>query len=448
LNPNPEITFAKTVVGSSQVGVRLPVTYEYTLTFVSGSFAGSSIIISDDNATPTFKLDDFGFNASSTSMNQVIKPVLQSSSLYNIGDSNNNGNVDAGEAWKFRATVIPPAPMQVQITSTAPKQDSGTVSWTTLANGDIRVFYRQDQAFNDNTYGTGSDAGWTKQGKTHMFNNLVGSDKAGFVVYYADGSEMARFYQDYITASGTATTTYSGYQSLGFSGGDGAWVSGTTQAAFTDFDSTLELNLNRPGGFTLNAASGGNTPYTKMIVNTPTAAAALPPGGAVDPNWDQINGYYFTIKQSALAAKGFGGAFIFDQHNSPAKIGGSNTYTPTIREGDSTNTATASIKSLIDQKIYTDTDQATVTIGKNPPPPPPGQMPKFFVVDDKSPDSTYTYAASGAAIGSWLLKEKYNKYSRDIASNADGSKLWVLDKSKAVNLYSKDASGNYVWQSA
>jgi len=33
--------------------------------------------------------------------------------------------------------------------------DSGTLSYTTLANGDIRVSYRQSFNFNDNTYGTG-----------------------------------------------------------------------------------------------------------------------------------------------------------------------------------------------------------------------------------------------------------------------------------------------------
>ena len=85
-----------------------------------------------------------------------------------------------------------------------------------------------------------------------------------------------------------------------------------------------------------------------------------------------------------------------------------------------------------------DTDTATITIGNVVPPPPPGQTPKFFVADDKSPDTTFTYSASGASIGSWLLKDKYNKYPRDIAANADSSKLWVVDKNKSGLLKKTD----------
>ncbi len=64
--------------------------------------------------------------------------------------------------------------------------DSGTLSYQTLANGDIRVTYRQSINFNDNTYGTGCDSGWTSQGKTHKFGDLTGSDKAGFEVKYSE----------------------------------------------------------------------------------------------------------------------------------------------------------------------------------------------------------------------------------------------------------------------
>lgn len=95
-NPTPEIVFAKTVVGPSQVAPFAPVTYEYRVTSVNGSFAGSSLVISDDNATPSFKLDDFGYDASSSSPNQVIKPVLQDASIYNIGDINNSKRSGGG----------------------------------------------------------------------------------------------------------------------------------------------------------------------------------------------------------------------------------------------------------------------------------------------------------------------------------------------------------------
>ncbi len=93
--------------------------------------------------------------------------------------------------------------MTVTPTAGGPVYDSGTLSYETLANGDVRVYYRQDNNFNDNTYGTGSDAGWTSQGKTHKFGDLTGSDKAGFLVKYSDGTTLVQFYQDYISSSST-----------------------------------------------------------------------------------------------------------------------------------------------------------------------------------------------------------------------------------------------------
>ena len=119
----------------------------------------------------------------------------------------------------------------------------------------------------------------------------MGRDIAGFVVTFAHASEMARIYPDCRSDSDAATNTYFGDQSLGITGGEGEWISGTTQAAFTDFPRTLELNPNRSGGFTLNAAVGVNTPCLKMITNIPTASVVLPAGSVVDPKSHQKNGY-------------------------------------------------------------------------------------------------------------------------------------------------------------
>ncbi|MGA0200762.1 MAG: DUF7467 domain-containing protein, partial [Prochlorotrichaceae cyanobacterium] len=106
-----------------------------------------------------------------------------------------------------------------------------------------------------------------------------------------------------------------------FSGGDGKLIDGGTLNAnaatlLYDFDSTLETNLNQAG-------------YTGFIVNSPLN----------DPKWNNVNGYSFTVKKEAFGSAGFGGVTIFDQHNSPAKTGGSNSYIPEVVGGVSTNTA-------------------------------------------------------------------------------------------------------------
>lgn len=436
----PELLFSKDVVvpANAEVPAFTPVTFEYSVEAKGGSFSGTSVRIVDDNATPDIPEDDFGYDGSLPDAGQTIKPVLDLAGIYNIGDRNSNGQIDSSEVWKYQATVIPPIQMDVTIVSSTGQStvyDSGVITWKTLANGDVRVMYRQANAFNDNTYGTGSDAGWAAIGKTHTFSNLTGSDKAGFDVYYSDGTKIARFYQDYITASRTASGDYSGYRSLGFSGGDGSFISGNRNV-FKDFSSTLQDNLNRPGGYTFKG-SATPTPYTKMIVNSPTANAVL----VDDPNWNQVNGYDFTIDASAFSAgKQFGGAFIFDQHNSPAKTGRSNTYIPTIRYGGSTNTAVVKANLIGDGTEYTNTDSATVNIISQAPPVTPV---KFYVVDNN--DNTYTYDSNGGSIGNWKLNTSYNKDPRDVAANAAGDKLWVVDKNKTINLY-ESQSGNWTWK--
>ncbi len=58
---------------------------------------------------------------------------------------------------------------------------------------------------------------------------------------------------------------------------------------------------------------------------------------------------------------------------------------------------------------------------------------KFFVVDSSS-DRTYRYQANGASVSNSALATG-NTNSRGIASNADGSRLWVLDNNRTVYVY-------------
>ena len=317
----------------------------------TGGVELSNIVVKDDNATPNFAADDFS-----------PTPVL--SGGFNTGDLDHDNKLDTTETWKYSATVIPPFNMTVTVAPGATPISSGSLSYVTLANGDIRVFYRQDANFNDNTYGTGSDLGWTSQGKTHTFSNLTGSDKAGFLVKYADGTTLVQFYQDYITASTTQEqigganeyATYSGYRSLGYTGGDGSLVAGNG-AVLKDFDSTLETNMNQAG------TANNGVAYTAMTVNSPTNGVNNPL--PTDVKWDVVDGYSFVIDKSAFTTKAFGGVTIFDQHNSPAKVGGSNTYIPDIKGGGSVNTAVVTGTPPTGPNV-SDDDPATVVIVTGP----------------------------------------------------------------------------------
>ena len=108
--------------------------------------------------------------------------VISGADEKNIGDLDGDGLLDTNEVWKYSASVVPAVQMTITPTAGGPTYDAGMLHHETLANGDIRVYYRQDNNFNDNTYGTGSDIGWTSQGRTHKFGDLTGSDKAGFAL--------------------------------------------------------------------------------------------------------------------------------------------------------------------------------------------------------------------------------------------------------------------------
>lgn len=149
-----------------------------------------------------------------------------------------------------------------------------------------------------------------------------------------------------------------------------------------------------------------------------------------------VDGYSFTVKAAAFGAAGFGSASIFDQHNSPSKLG-TNSFDPVESGGEVTNTAVVTAR--LNGSTVVAVDDATVIVG-----PTGGGAAKFFVADIGA-DDVFKYSNLGTSVGNFALQAG-NTDPRDIAASADGSTLWVLDKDKNVNIYSAVGAAQGVWK--
>jgi hypothetical protein len=141
------------------------------------------------------------------------------------------------------------------------------------AAGDISIAYSQFPAPNDNSYGTNA-VGWPSG---HTFNNLTGSDKAGFQILRPNGTIAVSFNIDYISAS-TLNSPPSGYRSLGPFGGDGGIVVNSTPALVNNgtqitWDTSFARDLNGPAVW----GAIPTWPTPTYFVGGVQTAATLPP---------------------------------------------------------------------------------------------------------------------------------------------------------------------------
>lgn len=190
--------------------------------------------------------------------------------------------------------------------------------------GDVTITFLQ--GVNDNVYGTSAttDPMWGSHG--HTFSDLLGSDKAEFIIY-GGSTALLDVTIDYVasvtgtlswsTVDGTMTKSYaSGYGTAGFfvntsKGGtiansDGSITNSANSKYVLNFDTTLTDNLNQ------SPAYYGDT------TNSPVG----------DPNWNNVNGYTLTIAGQLFTdnSKSFGGVNLALVHDSPE----GNYETPTI----------------------------------------------------------------------------------------------------------------------
>jgi hypothetical protein len=197
------------------------------------------------------------------------------------------------------------------------------------STGDLYIAYVTSLSLVDNTYGKNSHNSWALSGKSHSFKNLTGSDKAQFLVTRGDGSTLADFTVDYITASTAKSTRFpsgfpSGYGSLGAAGGDGKVnTNNTGDSAFfallsTKFQAATSIDYNfnllpcvkTTDSPQLVAASPANSVFD--IASPPEAAACNP--------WVFEVVYEFRMAGSAFGASGAGTVDVVGQHISPNKL--------------------------------------------------------------------------------------------------------------------------------
>lgn len=240
-----------------------------------------------------------------TEANDADVKVLGPATTVTVGLNDYHGAVAA--FWNSLAPVNPPCP-------------AGSFSYSFDANGDLQIKYDQFPAPNDNSYGVNA-IGWPNG---HKFNDLVGSDHAGFQLVDGANTVKLSFNVDYISAVATAP---SGYASLGVNGGDGKMLVGTATGitATTSLANNLN-NINIPGLF--NAAHVQQFGSVNLLINSPPTDPQHLTYSISDPTlagWDFHDTYYVTVSAAKLASIGFDPNTwkvlpnAAQLHNSPAK---------------------------------------------------------------------------------------------------------------------------------
>jgi hypothetical protein len=200
---------------------------------------------------------------------------------------------------------------------------AGSFSFSYNGAGDLLIKYDQFPAPNDNSYGVNAVL-WNTGAHGHTFNDLVGSDHAGFQLVDPSGVVRLSFNADYISAVSTAP---SGYASLGVTGGDGKMLVGTATGITTTSSLANNLNnINIPGLFSASHVQQFGS--VNVLVNSPPTDPLHQTYINSDPTlagWDFHDTYYVTVSAAKLASIGFDQNTwqvqpnLSQLHNSPAK---------------------------------------------------------------------------------------------------------------------------------
>jgi len=219
--------------------------------------------------------------------------------------------------------------------------DQGVLGVTQDANN-IYIMFAQQTSVSDNSFGTNA-VDWSMG---HTLDDLLGSDKAEFILTNSTGTVVFDQYIDYasdITAgnagmSGASTDTY---QSAGL-GGDGGGA-GTVNSPGTGVGASAFVTAKTSLGYDLNSAVSSCATAVKTSLNSPdidgvsgntntanstyladntnpSCNLTLPAGYTTTQGWLFSTVYEVEISKAALNLPG--GTFnvdVYAQHNSPSK---------------------------------------------------------------------------------------------------------------------------------
>jgi hypothetical protein len=295
--PVPKITLSKKA-SVTKANPFQKVTYTYTVTN-TGTVTVTNIVVTDDNATPSYTGDDFTVGtiaslapgASATLTATVIPPVQEQGWYQTLVGWNPNGSL-IWKQWGY------PAP-------------AGTLICSQLSNGNYQITWRQDPDQTDNTYGKGSSSGWSGQNRT--FAEMLVNQAAEFRFLDANGNTQLDIAANYISPSKSYP---SGFGTLGINGNTGFVVSGSGSHVIS-CDTTLSHNLNQSSDF------------YKCTTDSPSSST-----------WDNVTGYTFVVDGKTFGSAGWGGVSIPECHNVNSMPNwGDMKVSPT--SFTSTNTATA-----------------------------------------------------------------------------------------------------------
>lgn len=206
-------------------------------------------------------------------------------------------------------------PISFQLDNGTMVADTGTLAWSTDAQGNVYVAFVQPLSINDNSYGVNA-IGWVDnkgKAKKHSFGNLTGSDKGHFDFYNNAGQLVLSFDLDYISKGANNT-----YTSLGVTGGDGKVKTGSSSNVL-QWGTSLSYNLNTLG-------------HSSFTTDSPATTPALNPNGTIDyshpyadptsaPGWVYYISYEVKVSSAAFGASGFGSVVVPYAHDSPSKFG-------------------------------------------------------------------------------------------------------------------------------
>ncbi|MDP6635707.1 MAG: PEP-CTERM sorting domain-containing protein [Phycisphaerae bacterium] len=190
-------------------------------------------------------------------------------------------------------------------------QDGKLWLYQDTSTGDLSLYFMQPLTLVDNTYGANS-IGWGRgvapSGKNHNFKDLIGSDKAQFVITDGLGDVVLDITVDYFSE----TFKDSGvYDSMGVTGSGDSAVNIGSPDDVQEWSSSLDYNFNVLGHELTQDSPATDLNYTE------------------NPNyqgWLFEVGYELRIDGDVFGENGLGEVSIAIVHDSPNKIGGNKIY--------------------------------------------------------------------------------------------------------------------------